>query len=169
MQEIIITQEEKNEFKNTFETASKARTYSYKVSEIAHNTVYVNTISQFDDSKKVRFVIFLLSKDFRREDDYAFYFGILQNMFKKKMKMTEDDIMATCDIYHQWFDRFDAVGIKGFVKQALKNLNTSSSDEVKACLQMFCRDMENAEINFAPQRAKTRESTVELLKAYLNN
>jgi len=168
MQKITLTTVEADELENVFETASKAQTRSYRNTEIAKNTVYVNTISQYDDAKKVKFVLYMLTKDFRREKDYAFYYGLLQNIFKKKMKMTEDEIITLCDVYHDWFDMFDAVAIKGFVIQALKNLSNISSDEVKQTLRYFCEDMRNADINFAPQRASTREVTIEKIETYLS-
>ena len=169
MERIILTQQESDEYKNIFDTASSSHRGNYKISDIAQNPVFVSTISQYDDAKKVRFVLYMLNTDFRREKDYALYYGFLQNIFKKKMKMTEEEIVTLCDIYHNWFDMFDAVGIKGFVTQALKNLSSTPSGEIKQHLHAFCIDIQNADIAFAPQRAKTREAAIEKIEAYLKD
>lgn len=50
----------------------------------------------------------------------------------------------------------------------LKNLSNTSSDEVKQCLRYFCEDIRSAEINFAPQRASSREATIEKIETYLS-
>lgn len=167
MKKIALTQEESNELKNVFDTALAAHRGNYKISDIAKSPVFVSTISQFEDSKKVKFVISLLTSDFRSDRDYAFYYGILQNIFKKKMKMTDDDIYTLCDIYRDWFDMFDAVGIKGFVTQALKNVIANPTEEIHQVLRNFRDDIKNADIRFAPQRASTRDAVIDNLNSFV--
>lgn len=166
MEKRILTQEATG-FKNVFDAALAAHEGNYKISDIAKSPLFVSTISQFEDTKKVKFVISLLSSDFRSDRDYAFYYGLLQNMFKKKMKMTDDDIYTLCDIYRDWFDIFDAVGIKGFVTQALKNVIAHPTEEIHQVLRDFRDDIKNADIRFAPQRASTRDAVIDKLNSFV--
>ena len=164
----VLSIEEKEEFRDIFQQAYDLQHGSYRASAVAKNTVVVNTINLYDDSKKVNFAIYMLDINFRALDQYPMYYSLLDVIFKKKLKMTEDDIMNLCDRYETWFDMFDAVETKKFVRQILKNVSANGSDELKKRLTDFRDNMQNAQINFAPQRASNREATIELLTEYLN-
>ena len=151
-----------NEF-DTMLKSIKSKITGYKSSQM---TEAFNALSQsWDDAKKIECAKYIFTADFEYPNNLLNY-GILNAIFKKKIKMTEDDAVDLCFQYRKHFDLFDASGIKFFVKQVIKTFSKKESDKVLSELRNLYAEIKGANIRFEEQRAKTKNETMEIIKDY---
>ena len=142
----------------------KSKITGYRPSQM---TEAFNALSQsWDDSKKIDCVKYIFTTDFEHPKNLLNY-GILNAVFKKKIKMSENDVVYLCLQYKNHFELFDASGIKFFVKQVVTAFPKKESEKVISELENLYNEIKNASIRFEDQRAKTKNETMEIIKKYI--
>lgn len=131
--------------------------------------------STWNDKTKVRCALWLLGKitfhsDNTREklrilseEGYCTYYCIAYATFENDITVPEEEAIALCSEFKRHFLLFDAVGVRLFVDRVVKTL----SEALIPVLSEFTETIENAQIDFEKDRAKTRKQTLKTLKKHL--
>ena len=152
-----------NEF-DTLVGSIKSKITGYRSSQMTES---FNELSKsWDDSKKIECAKYIFTTDFEHPKNLLNY-GILTAIFKKKIKLSENDVADLCLQYKDHFELFDSSGIKFFVKQVVGAFPKKESKKVISELEKLLTEIKNANIRFEEQRAKTKNETMEIIKKYI--
>ena len=159
--------EEKMAGNKEFDTLVKSiesKITGYRPSQMTES---FNVLSQsWDDSKKIECAKYIFTTDFEYPENLLNY-RILNAIFKKTIKMSENDVVDFCLQYKKHFELFDASGIKFFVKQVVGAFPKKESKKVISELEKLLTEIKNANIRFEEQRAKTKNETMEIIEKYI--
>jgi hypothetical protein len=138
---------------------------------------YKKYLLEWDDNKKIKLIHYIFTRNFeftrdatfQNANNYLVNYAFLIQLFKDEINISEKDIIEIIRNYKSHkthFILYDTSGISFFMKRVVALYPPKKSGEVASELLEYKKVLENTEIAFEKDRAKTKKTVLKLLTKY---